>query len=186
MSNGSPNFWVRWRVAAGYPLALIGFYFARPTCRSLVEGAILAAIGLLVRCAAAGIVHKGEQLATSGIYSWARNPLYLGSTILAAGFVLASYSWVVAALVTLYIVIFYPSVIRKEERDLRTRFGAQFDAYSSRVSVFLPWPTRSTSSAPAFSWSQYMHNHEYRALFGTIAALGLLTLRMWLRIRFGF
>jgi protein-S-isoprenylcysteine O-methyltransferase Ste14 len=175
---------VRWRVAAGYPLALVGFYFARPSWQTLWEGAIVAAIGLIIRCAAAGIVRKGEQLATSGIYAWTRNPLYFGSTILAAGFVVAANSWLVASLVFAYIVIFYPSVIRREGRDLRARFGPAYDAYALRVQVFLPWPTRQPAGEPAFSWPQYMRNHEYRAAFGSAAALGLLALRMWIRIRF--
>jgi protein-S-isoprenylcysteine O-methyltransferase Ste14 len=184
MSRGSANFWVRWRVAAGYPLAIIGFYFARPTFRTLVVGAIVAVVGLLIRCAAAGVVHKGQQLATSGIYSWTRNPLYFGSTILAAGFVWATHSWLVAVLVAAYIAVFYPSVILREESDLRERFGAQFDAYAARVPAFLPWPTRPPAGAAGFSWAQFMRNHEYRAALGSAAALGLLALRMWLRIRF--
>jgi protein-S-isoprenylcysteine O-methyltransferase Ste14 len=185
MKGGHASFWVRWRVTAGYPLALIGLWFARPNCSSLVEGAIVAVIGLMVRCAAAGVVRKGEQLATSGPYAWTRNPLYLGSTILAAGFVLAANSWPVAALVAVYIVVFYPSVIRREDCDLRERFGAQFDGYCARVPVFLPWPARQPAGAPGFSWAQYLRNHEYRAAVGTVAALGLLVLRMWLRLRFG-
>ncbi len=184
MKKGSPSFWVRWRVAAGYPLALVGFYFARPTWKSLWEGAIVAVVGLLIRCAAAGIVRKGEQLATSGIYAWTRNPLYFGSTILAAGFVIVANSWIVAALVFAYILVFYPSVIRREGRDLRVRFGPQYDAYASRVMVFFPWPSRQPDGEPRFSWAQYMRNHEYRAAFGSAAALGLLFLRMWIRFRF--
>jgi protein-S-isoprenylcysteine O-methyltransferase Ste14 len=185
MSGGPVNFWVRWRVAAGYPLALICFYFARPGCRSIAEGAIVVIIGLAIRCAAAGIVRKGEHLATSGPYAWTRNPLYLGSTVLAVGFGLAAHSWTVAVVAAVYIAVFYPYVIKREERDLRERFGAQFDAYSSRVSVFFPWPSRQPVGEPAFSWAQYLRNHEYRAAVGTVAALGILALRMWLRIRFG-
>jgi protein-S-isoprenylcysteine O-methyltransferase Ste14 len=178
------SFWVRWRVGAGYLLALLGFYFARPSKKSLIEGACIALVGLMIRAAAAGIVRKGQQLATSGIYAWTRNPLYFGSTILAAGFVVASNSWIVGAIVAAYILLFYPAVVRREDRDLRERFGAEFAAYSARVSGFVPWPTRQSPGAASFSWSQYVRNHEYRALLGTMVAMGVLALRMWLLIRF--
>jgi protein-S-isoprenylcysteine O-methyltransferase Ste14 len=179
------SFWVRWRVAAGYLLAVLGFYFARPTYKSLIEGACIALAGLMIRAVAAGIVRKGQELATSGIYAWTRNPLYFGSTILAAGFVAGSNSWIVAAIVAGYILMFYPAVVRREDRDLRERFGAEFAAYAGRVSGFFPWPTRQTPGTPKFSWAQYVRNHEYRAAFGTVVALGVLALRMWLLIRFG-
>lgn len=178
------SFWVRWRVGAGYLLALLGFYFARPTNESLIEGACVALVGLMIRAAAAGIVRKGQQLATSGIYAWTRNPLYFGSTVLAAGFVVASNSWIVGAIAAAYILTFYPAVVRREDRDLRERFGAEFVAYAARVSGFLPWPTRQPSGEPTFSWSQYVRNHEYRAGFGTMLAMGALVFRMWLLIKF--
>jgi hypothetical protein len=178
------SFWVRWRVGAGYLLALLGFYFARPTSDSLIEGACIALVGLMIRAAAAGIVRKGQRLATSGIYAWTRNPLYFGSTILAAGFVVASNSWIVGAIVGAYILMFYPAVVRRENRDLRERFGAEFAAYAARVSGFFPWPTRQPPGAPTFSWAQYVRNHEFRAALGTIIAMGVLALRMWLLIRF--
>ena len=178
------SFWVRWRVGAGYLLALLGFYFARPTNESLIEGACIAFVGLMIRAAAAGIVRKGQQLATSGIYAWTRNPLYFGSTILAAGFVVASNSWTVAAIVAAYILLFYPAVVRREDRDLRERFGAEFAAYAARVSGFFPWPTRQPTGGVTFSWPQYIRNHEHRAAIGTMVAMGVIVLRMWLLVRF--
>lgn len=165
-------------------LALLGFYFARPTKESLIEGACIALVGLMIRAAAAGIVRKGQQLAISGIYAWTRNPLYFGSTILAAGFVVASNSWIVGAIVAAYILMFYPAVVSREDRDLRERFGAEFTAYAARVSGFVPWPTRQPPGAAKFSWSQYVRNHEFRALLGTIVTMGVLAFRMWLLIRF--
>jgi protein-S-isoprenylcysteine O-methyltransferase Ste14 len=185
MTVPSRSFWVRWRVASGYLLAIISFYFARPNQESLLEGACIALVGLMIRAAAAGIVRKGQQLASSGIYAWTRNPLYFGSSILAAGFVVGSNSRIVAGVVSAYILMFYPVVVRREDRDLRERFGAEFAAYSARVSAFIPWPTRQPSGAPGFSWTQYVRNHEYRATVGTAIAMGVLVLRMWLLMKYG-
>jgi hypothetical protein len=100
---------------------------------------------------------------------------------MAVGFGVAAHSWVVVALVAAYLAVFYPVVIRREEVNLRERFGAQFDAYTSRVSVFLPWPAAQPTIRPEYSWSQFIRNHEYRAAAGAILAIGLLALRMWMR-----
>lgn len=175
------NFWVRWRVPLSYPLALISFWLAKPTRESLLAGAGIAAVGLIVRGAAAGILHKGEVLATSGIYAWTRNPLYLGSTVMAVGFGMAAHSWVVAGVILAYFAVFYPVVVRNEEAVLREKFGAEFDAYTARVSAFLPWPSAQPTRTPGYSWAQFLRNHEYRATVGVALAIGLLAVRMYIR-----
>ncbi len=180
MSNPR-GFWVRWRVPIGYPIAVVCFWFARPTSRSLEIGTAVGIVGLIVRALAAGVVRKREELTTSGIYAWTRNPLYLGSVILAAAIVVTTSSWIVAALIFSYLALFYPIVIRAEERFLRERFGKEFDAYAAQVSAFFPWPSEHKGDGAAFSWAQYVRNHEYRALAGTIAGFGLMIGRMWLR-----
>ena len=74
------------------------------------------------------------------------------------------------------------------------RFGAEFDAYTARVPLFFPKfvggnaPAAPTAheSDEAFSWAQYRRNREYRALLGTVGAMGMVWLRMWIRARFGY
>ncbi len=75
-------------------------------------GVGIAICGLLLRGFAAGHLRKHQQLATSGPYAFTRNPLYLGSVLLAAGFSVASHSWISALLLAAYLAIFYPVVIR--------------------------------------------------------------------------
>jgi protein-S-isoprenylcysteine O-methyltransferase Ste14 len=192
------KFWMRWRVRLGYPVAIIYWLLATPTWRSIAYGTIIAALGLMVRAAAAGYLRKDRELAVTGPYALTRNPLYLGSAILAAGFVVASHSWIAGLLVSLYFGIFYYAVMRNEEEDLRVRFGADFNDYATRVPLFFPNPFASgISRSPAnsgangeadggFSWAQYHRNREYRALFGAIAAMAMVCLRMYIRARFGY
>jgi protein-S-isoprenylcysteine O-methyltransferase Ste14 len=191
------KFWMRRRVRLGYPVAVVYWLFAAPTWRSIAYGAIVAALGLIVRAAAAGYLRKDRELAVTGPYSLTRNPLYLGSAILAAGFVVAGHSWIAGLLVSVYFAIFYYAVMRNEEEDLRMRFGIDFDAYASRVPLFFPsifvsrWQSpvesaRDDNGDGRFSWSQYRRNREYRALLGTIGAMGMVWLRMWIRARFGY
>ena len=192
------KFWMRWRVRLGYPMAIIYWLLATPTWRSIAYGTVVAALGLMVRAAAAGYLRKDRELAVTGPYALTRNPLYLGSAILAAGFVVASHSWIAGLLVSLYFGIFYYAVMRNEEEDLRMRFGADFNAYASRVPFFFPnifasgksqSPANSATSVEVnggFSWAQYRRNREYRALFGAIGAMAMVCLRMYIRARFGY
>jgi hypothetical protein len=171
----------RWRVRTGYPVGLAFLLLAHPARPWVVAGAAVAALGLLLRGAAAGYLHKHEQLATSGPYGLTLNPLYLGSAILAVGFVVAGASWFAAALVAGYFLAFYPAVMRREEQELRTRYGAAFEEYARRVPLF--WPRLSSSSTPdssGFSWAQYRRNREYQAAIGTLAGFAILACKpLW-------
>lgn len=179
------SFFTRWRVRAGYPLAILFLYLASPTPLAILLGAAIAAAGLVVRGAAAGHLRKLETLTTSGPYAWVRNPLYFGSALLAAGFAVAGHSLWAALVLVAYFGTFYPVVMKKEEGELRERYGAAFIAYAKRVPLFLPRPPhRSDAPQPnvegGFSWEQYKRNREYQAALGAIFALGVLWLRMFL------
>jgi Phospholipid methyltransferase len=183
---------MRWRVRAGYPVAVVYLVLSDPKPRWIVIGGAVAAIGLLIRGASSGHLRKNRELATSGPYAHTRNPLYLGSAFLAGGFALAGGSWWAGLLVVAYFGIFYYTVMRNEEQDLHRRFGESFDAYAARVPLFFPWFVRAdpgtagSETGQQFSWGQYRRNREYRALIGTIAGIGVLFLRMWIRRRFGY
>ncbi len=64
------NFFVRWRVRLGYPLAIALLYFSRPTPPSILVGALTGIIGLGVRAYAAGYLHKQEVLTIAGPYAY--------------------------------------------------------------------------------------------------------------------
>lgn len=185
---------MRWRVRTGYPVAIAFLYFAAPTLRSLALGAIVAAVGLLIRGAAAGHLRKDKILATTGPYSRTRNPLYLGSAFLAAGFIIAGHSWIGGTLVGAYFIVFYFAVMRNEEEDLRVRFGAVFEKYAQVVPLFLPRivnpaelaDLRDPQQPARFSWAQFNKNREYQAVIGSIVGIGVVALRMWVRMRFGY
>lgn len=79
----------------------------------------------------------GGEMVHKGIYARIRHPRYVGSflAILGACFLAATrLMWIVAAawlLLTLLAISF-------EERELRRRFGAAYEAYCRRVPRFLP------------------------------------------------
>jgi protein-S-isoprenylcysteine O-methyltransferase Ste14 len=158
-------------------------WLALPTLKSLAWGSAIALLGLLLRAAAAGHLHKQEELTVSGPYAWTRNPLYFGSFLLVIGFAVASHSWVAAGLIVGYYAIFYPAVMRREEGELRRKHGEAFDEYAARVPLFFPRVPRGTGEASAgagqlFSWDQYGRNREYQAAIGFMVGVMLLVARM--------
>jgi protein-S-isoprenylcysteine O-methyltransferase Ste14 len=80
----------RYRVAVGSVMAVATLWLARPTPRSLVLGAGMAAIGSAIRIWAAGHVEKSREVTSSGPYRLTRHPLYLGSTVLGLGVAVAA------------------------------------------------------------------------------------------------
>lgn len=204
MTPAATNFWIRWRVRIGYPVALAYLILARPTARSLAIGALVGALGIAIRAWAAGYLRKHEALAVSGPYAFTRNPLYFGSVTLAAGFVVAGDSLWAAIIVAAYLALFYPAVMKREEGELHAHYGDAFVDYAARVPLF--WPrlrparqlraprdpqraSRDSQLAPGessalvrFSSQLYRHNREYQAALGFLVGLALLWAKMhWFR-----
>jgi protein-S-isoprenylcysteine O-methyltransferase Ste14 len=180
--SAATNFWIRWRVRMGYPVGIAAFWFARPQPKWLFCGVGIAALGLLLRAYAAGHLRKHKQLATSGPYAYTRNPLYLGSMFLAAGFSVASGSWISTVLLAAYLIVFYPVVIRREQEELRTHYGDAFTEYASKVPAFWPRLSPAASSGERFSWALYRQNREYEAAIGLAVAMAILWMLMrWQR-----
>jgi protein-S-isoprenylcysteine O-methyltransferase Ste14 len=181
-------FFVRWRVRLGYPLAIAVLWLARPTPQSIAVGALVGAIGLWLRAYAAGYLHKKETLTVTGPYAHTRNPLYLGSAILALGAGLATCSWPSVAILLGYFALFYSIVMKREERELRKIHGAAFDAYAQSVPLFFPRVTSpkmsegNGNSAGAFSFAQYKKNHEWQAAAGFLLLLAALLVLWRLRL----
>lgn len=175
------NFWIRWRVRVGYPVGIAAFYFARPQVKWLLGGAGIAIVGLFLRGYAAGHLRKHKQLAVSGPYAFTRNPLYLGSVLLAVGFSVASHSWISALLLAAYLAIFYPVVIRREQSELQSLYGAAFMEYASQVPPFWPRLSPAMASTEKFSWPLYKQNREYEAAIGLAVAMAILYGLMILR-----
>jgi protein-S-isoprenylcysteine O-methyltransferase Ste14 len=177
-------FFARWRVRLGYPLAIVVLLLARPTTASILWAMPVGLIGLLIRGVAAGYLHKQEVLTVSGPYAYTRNPLYLGSAVLAIAVSIATRSWICAMILCGYFVLFYSLVMRREEAELRQRHGVAFDQYAAAVPLFFPRLTRSQSASSttgSFSLEQYEKNREYRAAIGFVLLLAILLLIWWLR-----
>ena len=165
------------RVTAGYALGVLAVALARPTPRSILAGLAVAALGELVRLWASAHIEKTERLATGGPYAHTRNPLYLGSALLAVGFGVAAHSVAVVVAVILYFAAFYPAVIAEESRFLRAKFGEPYDVWARAVPGFLPRITPGGPRSSRFDWARVRKNREWR----TALALPLFGLVLYLR-----
>jgi hypothetical protein len=156
--------------------------------------------GLWLRAYAAGYVKKNRELTMTGPYAHTRNPLYLGSMLIAGGFALALLSWPVALVLAVGFLVIYVPVIASEERFLRATFP-QFDAYSRHVPRLIPRLTPAPDSlisctppvqpggkipTGTFSFSLYLKHREYNSGIGAaLLYLSLLLLRPALRLFHG-
>lgn len=176
--TGWPAMARRIRVPVGFVFAALYLWLARPSWISIAGGGVIVVVGLALRAYASGHVVKAAELTTTGPYAYTRNPLYLGSIIMAAGFAVAARSlWLAVAMVVMLAVIYVP-VIRFEEQYMRARF-ADFEEYARRVPRLWPrLPAAGTDSR--FSTELYLKHREYNALLGAVGVLAALVFKlMW-------
>ncbi len=137
---------LRSRVLLGYPFALLYLIFARPHSIQLFFFTVgLVLLGCCLRGWAAGYLVKRKRVAVGGPYAYVRNPLYLGSAIIAAGCGLAlwgaSISWVAGILWASFLValgVIYPAKIKAEEKELVWLLNGPYAVYARQVPAFLP------------------------------------------------
>jgi protein-S-isoprenylcysteine O-methyltransferase Ste14 len=186
----------RIRVPLGFLTAILYLFELwrrAPRPAAIAWSLVLVLPGLWLRGYASGYVKKNRELTTTGPYAHTRNPLYLGSMLIAAGFAVALGSWAVALVLAAGFAIIYIPVIASEEGFLRATFP-QFDAYCRQVPRLVPRLTPAQVSdsgaspepgAPVnepvtsgFSLALYRKHREYNALLGTaLLYLSLLFLR---------
>lgn len=78
-----------------------------------------------------------ETLVTEGIFRHCRNPLYVGNILMLLGVGILANSLIYVGIVMPLFLFIYQAIVLAEENFLRNKFGAQFDAYCSRVSRWL-------------------------------------------------
>jgi protein-S-isoprenylcysteine O-methyltransferase Ste14 len=170
------DFVAKLRVSCGFVLVLAFAWLSEPSPRSMAMGLPVSVLGLLLRGWATGHLEKDLRLAQSGPYAYVRNPLYLGTLLVAAGLVVAARRWILAIIFAAVFVVVYLPVIELEEQHLRKLFPV-FADYSRRVRAL--WPTFDPlKSEQRFRWDLYVRNREYQALLGFAAGAVFLAMKM--------
>jgi len=161
-------------------------------------GILLCFAGATLRFWASGYLRKDKRPAVGGPYSFVRNPLYLGTYLMALGTALAIQSWLLLATITILFAAIYHYIILDEETKLDAIFGAPYELYKKAVPRFFPrfcppfWPARRATlleinPEPAhlrFSWELAMKNKAYEAYISFAGLIGLVTLIafLWKRL----
>jgi protein-S-isoprenylcysteine O-methyltransferase Ste14 len=175
----------RIRVPLGFlaaALYLFSLWQHAPRPAAVAWSLALVLPGLWLRGYASGYVKKNRELTVTGPYAYTRNPLYLGSMLIAAGFAVALLSWPFALVLAVGFALIYIPVIASEERFLRATFSS-FDDYCRRVPRIIPrlTPARNGTKdgeAGSFSLDLYLRHREYNAAVGAaLLYLSLLFLR---------
>jgi protein-S-isoprenylcysteine O-methyltransferase Ste14 len=143
------------------PLIYVGFFFFAVLLQKLfpfdnkwlktgaasIAGWILIALNFLLTFPAISrfIVSKNtlvtikpaNSLQTTGIYSFTRNPMYLGLLLLYCGLAILIGNWWTIILVPLLTLVVQAYIIKKEEHYLQKAFGEEYTAYKKSVSRWI-------------------------------------------------
>jgi protein-S-isoprenylcysteine O-methyltransferase Ste14 len=171
--------WVaRLRVPSGFLLVVTFAVFSEPDAGSFAIGVPLSLLGLALRGWASGHLLKDRRLAESGPYAFTRNPLYLGTLLVACGLVIAGRSVTLAIVFASVFLLVYLPVIELEEQHLSDLF-ATYEDYARRVPKLIGLRRGAPQSTGRFDFKTYLANREYQALLGFVVGLGFLVAK-WL------
>ena len=171
----------RLRLPLGFGVGGLYLAFARPSRETLLAGAIVAFLGILVRAWAAGHIIKNDKLATTGPYAHTRNPLYFGSFLIACGFAIAAH-WALLIFVAVFWLLIYGPTIARERAKILEKFPDTYPDFERNVPAFFPrltaWKGSGQGEGTPFSAALYMRHGEWRALMGYLGGMTWLVLRL--------
>lgn len=110
---------------------------------------IFLGLGFWLLSAAWNVLYQAQRanrLATTGPYARIRHPQYVGFVMILLGFLLQWPTLLTLAMFPI-LVAMYGRLAVTEEREMRARFGAEFDAYAARTPRFVPALRDRTSAA---------------------------------------
>jgi protein-S-isoprenylcysteine O-methyltransferase Ste14 len=128
------------RIALAWIFAALLVFSARTYPRP--PGIVLCFLGATLRFWASGYLRKDTRPAVGGPYAWVRNPLYLGTYLMALGTAWSIGNYWLLAIMTVLFAAIYHFIILDEETKLIRIFGEPYTLYCSAVPRFFPrpWP----------------------------------------------
>ena len=152
-----------------------------------IIGILICFFGATLRFISSGYLRKESKLAVGGPYAHTRNPLYLGTFIMALGATISVGAHLLAFIMGVVFFLNYHYVIQFEETKLPKLFGESYQNYCQLVPRFLPRlmaPSKTDllkiNPDPAvygFSFSLAMKNkafEAYASFFGLILGVTAL------------
>ncbi|MBI4569790.1 MAG: hypothetical protein HY719_15465 [Planctomycetes bacterium] len=155
--------------------ALVAFAKATPATAAL--GAALCVAGETLRLWACGHLEKNDEVTNSGPYAHVKNPLYLGSLLIATGLAVSAANAAAVLLVAgVFGLYYFPYKLKVESDRMRRRFGADYDHYDRAVPALLPaWRRYERARAKKWSVRLMVQNSEIGAAAATLIGLLLVS-----------
>lgn len=117
-----------------FSIELVGYVF------------LLAGLAIRMWCICYIGSRKSKELITEGPYSLCRNPLYIGTSLLAIGVGFSFENLLMILFVPLIIIPIHILTAKKEEAHLEGLFGDTYCSYKAKVPAF--WPKFSNYHSP--------------------------------------
>jgi protein-S-isoprenylcysteine O-methyltransferase Ste14 len=170
-----------------------------------LPGILVCFLGASIRYWASGYLRKDNRIAVGGPYRMIRNPLYLGTYLMAVGTALAIEAWPLLILTSAVFAAVYHYIILDEETKLRRIFGLPYEKFIETVPRFFPrlWApmaslekmnaiystpnqaSQKTQELFKFSKQIAKKNKALEAYWSFFALMGLVTLIAFLWQKFG-
>ena len=169
--------WFKLRFAVLYPFAILVIVFGNCDDRSLKFGIPFMVAGEAIRLWSNGYAIKSEKLTTSGPYAFVRHPLYLGTMLLAVGFIIFLKIYYLGLALLAVMAIVYFKTIKEEEGMLEGKFK-EYAGYRKKVPAMVPTvlPYRGGEKW-GFSLERLIRSQEYKPMLWT----GVLVIVFYLK-----
>jgi protein-S-isoprenylcysteine O-methyltransferase Ste14 len=153
--------------------AILLVILAKPNAVGILVGTVLILFGEAIRIWAAGHLQKNEILTVTGPYAYVKNPLYIGTILITAGFcILADNIYLLAAATFAFCFHYIPYKKRVEGDRLRRVFGSRYDDYDQKVPEYLPRLTPYSAEEASWKFSNFIENSEEGILL--IVVIGVI------------
>jgi protein-S-isoprenylcysteine O-methyltransferase Ste14 len=171
----------RVRKARRIPLfvgAVLLVIFAKPQLPGIWVGLFLIFLGESIRIWAAGHLQKNEVLTVTGPYAYVKNPLYIGSIFITAGFsILADNIYLLSAAFFMFCFHYIPYKKRMEGDRLKKRFGSRYEDYDEKVPEYLPRWSSYSNEKGSWHFRYFIDNSEEGILLLVLAGIILILSR---------
>lgn len=123
---------------------------------------------------------KAESLNTTGMYSVARHPIYLGNFFIMLGISLFFGIWWLTLIFILAFTLYYERVMLAEEKFLEEKFGEAYLSWARKTPAFIPNPALWQPPANSFSWKKVLKREYHTFLTIVLSFLFLEIFGDWL------